>query len=232
MILVFFLITLLFLLILFTICIILSNLQIQITNFKLDNIQHLSPKYIINISLKLFNKIKWISINLDNYKIRKILNKVHLEKIDIKELEKNINLEEIKELINIKPKILSLDLNIDVGLENVILTSYLIPIICTIISMILSKLIDLRNIDNMDDIDDMDEINNIKYIVTPIYNRGNVYKIQLNTIVNFKITTAIKSMYRIYKINKKNKEERKNKEKENRKDKNNRKIKTGFNYSV
>lgn len=227
MILVFFLITLHFLLILFTICIILSNLQIQIINFKLDNIQHLSPKYIINISLKLFNKIKWISINLDNNKIKRILNKIHLEKINIKEIEKNINLEEIKQLIDIKPKILSLDLNIQIGLENVILTSFLIPIICTIISIVLSKLLDLKN---MDDIDNMDEINNIKYIVIPIYNRGNIYNIQLNTIVNFKITTAIKSMYRIYKINKKNKEERKNKE--NRKDKNNRKIKTGFNYSV
>lgn len=201
MILVSFLGIILAILVIVTILIVFSNIQIEIDNFEISNTKNkfINNKYEVIISLLFLNKIKWISIHLNSLRLRKMYTKMHLERIDIKKLEKDISFSDLKEIIKIKPNIKKLKLKIDIGLENVILTSYLIPLICTILSIILSKSVDIKDIDE------------IEYLVNPIYNNGNRYYIKLSSILSFKISSILKVVIRIYKNNKFKKQEITNK---------------------
>lgn len=151
------------------------------------------------VSLLFLNKVKWFSIHLNSLKLKKIYNKMHLEKIDIKKLEQDISFSDIKEIIKIKPNIKKLKLNIDIGLESVILTSYLIPLICTVLSIILSKNVNLQ------------DLNEIEYLVNPIYNKGNKFHIKLSSILRIRIASILKATLNIYKRNKNKKKELANK---------------------
>ena len=70
----------------------LSTIRIEITDFELSNKKHIEPNYEIIYSLVLLNKIKWLSIHLNDKKMRKMYTKMHLERIDIKKIEKDIKL--------------------------------------------------------------------------------------------------------------------------------------------
>ena len=174
------------LLIIFTL---ISTVKIKINNLKIENPKKINSKYEILISFNLINKLKWISIKLNKQKIRKILTKMHLEKIDIKKLEKDVKLSDIQELLKIKPKLSMLNLQLKVGVEDVIATSFAIPIICTAISVILPYVTDRRN------------FKNIKYKIEPIYNQY-AYHLKLDTEIEVKVINVLNSLYKIYKSRK------------------------------
>ena len=174
------------LLIIFTL---ISTVKIKINNLKIENPKKINSKYEISISFNLMNKLKWISIKLNKQKIRKILTKMHLEKIDIKKLEKDVKLSDIQELLKIKPKLSMLNLQLKVGVEDVIATSFAIPIICTAISIILPYVTDRRN------------FKNIKYKIEPIYNQY-AYHLKLDTEIEVKVINVLNSLYKIYKSRK------------------------------
>lgn len=171
-----------------------STIKIRISNFEFSNVEKIKTKYIVNISVFLLNKIKWLSFNLDKTKIKKMSEKIHLKKIDIRKLEKNMQFEDLKEIINIKPKISSLRLNVKLGVEDVVLTSYLIPIICTILAVILPYI--TKEIDRK----------NINYKIEPVYNNGNIYHVKLDTVLEIKVINILNAVYRIYKSRKLNKQ--------------------------
>lgn len=174
------------LLIIFTL---ISTVKIKINNLKIENPKKINSKYEILISFNLINKLKWISIKLNKQKIRKILTKMHLEKIDIKKLEKDVKLSDIQELLKIKPKLSMLNLQLKVGVEDVIATSFAIPIICTAISIILPYVTERKN------------FKNIKYKIEPIYNQY-AYHLKLDTEIEVKIINVLNSLYKIYKSRK------------------------------
>lgn len=174
------------LLIIFTL---ISTVKIKINNLKIENPKKVNSKYEISISFNLMNKLKWISIKLNKQKIRKILTKMHLEKIDIKKLEKDVKLSDVQELLKIKPKLSMLNLQLKVGVEDVIATSFAIPIICTAISVILPYVTDRRN------------FKNIKYKIEPIYNQY-AYHLKLDTEIEVKVINVLNSLYKIYKSRK------------------------------
>ena len=184
-----------------------SYIQIEINNFEIsnnkianietlntneNNISYINKDYKVIISLLFLNKVKWISLHLNRLKLRKIYTKMHLERIDIKKIEQDFKLSDIKEIIKIKPNIEKLKLHIDIGLENVLLTSYIIPIICTILSIILSKNIKIQDLDE------------IEYIVNPIYNKGNKYNIKLSSVLRVKMVSILMTIIKIYKKSRKN----------------------------
>ena len=175
------------LLIIFTL---LSTIKIIIKDFELANKRHVEPNYEVVISLNLFNKVKWISLRLNNKRMRKMYTKMHLERIDIKKLEKDLTPSDIREIINIKPKLASLNLQMEVGVQDIIITSYIIPIICSIFSIILPYVTEKKN------------IKNIKYKVDPVFNQ-NIYHIKLNTEVEIKMINVLNSINKIYKSRKK-----------------------------
>ena len=116
----------------------LSTIRIEITDFELSNKKHIEPNYEIIYSLVLLNKIKWLSFHLNDKKMRKIYTKMHLERIDIKKIEKDISIRKIKE-VSKKSKFIirKFNLKIEIGTENASITAFIIPLISTLVSFIL-----------------------------------------------------------------------------------------------
>ena len=183
--------TILIVLTLLIILFLLSTIKIKVDDYHATNLRIQKAKYKITISLYLLNKIKWLSVKLNEKKIHQISIKMHLDKIDIKKLERDFRLADIKEIAKIKPKLTFLDLEIKLGVDDVIVTTFIIPILCTIISTTLPFVTNRK------------DINFVKYNVEPIYNRKNVYYIKLNSNLEIKILNLLNSLYGMYK-NRKN----------------------------
>lgn len=194
--------TILIIVISFFFLIIFSTLKIEIKNFKVSNLYtnkentistNLNEpfKYEIDIALEILNKLKYFSLNLNDKKIKRITLKMHLDKTKIQELERKISISDIKELIKIKPKISYMNLKLKLGIDDVLLTTYSVPIISTVISILLPYIVEQKN------------VNNIRYEISPIYNRGNVYELNLSIGVKIKIIKILNAVYRIYKNKKK-----------------------------
>lgn len=179
--------TIIILLLIFTI-LLLSKIQIEIKNLKIgnkeENKSRIKDKYEVKIILYFLEKIPILWFRLNNERIRKISNSKQLEKIDLKAIEKNIKLNKaiIQTIKNMKIKISKLNLRIDIGTEDAILTSYLIAIIASLIGIILPHIV--KN----------NKINNCKYIVNPIYQNRNIYHVNLDSIISIKIVHIIYSM--------------------------------------
>ena len=174
-------------LLIFTI-LLLSKIQIEIKNLKIGNKEEnrgrIKDKYEVKITLYFLKKISILWFRLNDKKIRKISNSKQLEKIDLKAIEKNVkfNKETIQIIKNIKIKISKLNLRIDIGTEDAILTSYLIAFIASLIGIILPHIVQKN------------KINNCKYIVNPIYQNRNIYHVNLDSIISIKIVHIIYSM--------------------------------------
>ena len=174
-------------LLIFTI-LLLSKIQIEIKNLKIGNKEEnrgrIKDKYDVKITLYFLKKIPILWFRLNDKKIRKISNSKQLEKIDLKAIEKNVkfNKETIQIIKNIKIKISKLNLRIDIGTEDAILTSYLIAFIASLIGIILPHIVQKN------------KINNCKYIVNPIYQNRNIYHVNLDSIISIKIVHIIYSM--------------------------------------
>lgn len=175
------------LLLIFTI-LLLSKIQIEIKNLKIGNKEEnkgrIKDKYEVKVTLYFLEKIPILWFRLNDKRIRKISNSKQLEKIDLKSIEKNVkfNKETIKIIKNIKIKISKLNLRIDIGTEDAILTSYLIAFIASLIGIILPHIVQNN------------KINNCKYIVNPIYQNRNIYHVNLDSIISIKIVHIIYSM--------------------------------------
>lgn len=192
--------------------IIISTLRIEVKNYEISNMysnisnikrnfekkenscksnDKISAKYRIKISLNVLDKLRILQLKINSEKIKKIALKIHLDKTKIKELEREIGLDDIKEIMKIKPKISYMDLNVKVGIDDVLLTTYFVPLICTVISALLPLVVEKKN------------YNKIKYVVKPIYNTGNVYDLKLNIGIKFKVIRFLNVVYKIYKQKKK-----------------------------
>ena len=197
MILVLFLCCIIIIIMLFIIITIISTIHIQINNLEFSNIRKLkNNKYKIVFSMIILKKVKWLLIKIDKRKLQRIINKIHLEKINIKKLEREFNIKDIKELSKIEPKIRNLNMDATLGLDDVILTSYLIPIISTIFAIIMPYVVQRK------------DVKNIKYNLKPLYNMKNVYDIKLDICIEIKVMDILNVFYNIYKS--KNKKECKN----------------------
>ena len=192
MVLVLFFCTIIIIVTLLIILVLLSTIRTKINNFKLSNLNVEKTNYQIKISLYFLNKIKWLSVTLDKNRIHKITKKMHLEQIDIKQLEKDFKISDLKELLKVKPKLIYLNLKLKIGLEDIMLTTYAVPLICTALSIILPFICDKK------------DIKNIKYNIDPIYNKGNLYYLELNSNVEVKILNLLNAIYQIYKHKKDN----------------------------
>lgn len=164
-----------------------STIKISIRNLELTNIDKDKLKYSLEISLILFKKIRWFSINLDETKIKRIMKKINLQNIAIKELEKDLSIQNLKEITKIRPQITFLKLQLNVGVGDVIITSYITSLICTIISILLTLTVEGKN------------LRNVSYKINPLYNNGNIYDIKLSSNIEIKIINLLNSLYKTFK---------------------------------
>ena len=193
---------LLFFLILF------SNIRLKIENFEMSNIPKVQEKlkgieendekekrinkenkqagenkYKVEVALYFLGKIKWIATNLNNERMEKVYNKIQLEKIDLKKIRKDFELENFKEIKKVKPKIILLDLKVNLGTEDVIITSFLVFLISTIIGIILPYTIKKYEKDKYN------------YEIKPVYANKNVYEIKFDGIFELKMVHIINIIY-------------------------------------
>ena len=188
MVLVFILLGIIIVILLIFVILLLFEIQIEIKNLKIGNKEEkkgrIKDKYEVKITLYFLEKIPILWFRLNDKKIRRISKSKQLEKIDLKAIEKNVrfNKETIQIIKNIKIKISKLNLRIDLGTEDAIVTSYLIAFIAGVIGIILPHVVQKN------------KINNCKYIVNPIYQNRNIYHVNLDSIISIKIVHIIYSM--------------------------------------
>lgn len=224
MVLVFIFLAVLILILLLAFLIINSSLVINIKELFVSNIpEKQKAHYKIEISLKAFKYIKWIKISLTEEKVKKILEKPFV-KIDFKKLEKDFKLEDIKVLKKLVPELAYLNLDANIGLENAITTSFTVALVASAISIILPNIIPksekLQNSSKKQDdtytskrkIKSLQKISkiqkNYKYQINPIFQNKNLYKINLNCIIQLKMVHIINVIYIFSKKGRSDKNER------------------------
>lgn len=150
-------------------------------------------KVDLKIKVYILKKIPIFSIRLTNKRIRKIENTSTFKEIEsilknqISEIEKEIitsrekiDKEIVNKLINIlkkiKIKIKKIKLNVEIGTQNIILTSFLVPIISTIVSFFVKQ-----NSKYLEEID---------YKILPKYKiREDFFKTQISLETKLEIKT-------------------------------------------
>jgi len=177
---------LVFILIFFVIIIsilIFSNIYIEIQNLTLSNEKLNNKKqYKVIISLYLGEYVRLLKINLNNDKMRKMYTKMQLEKIDFQKIKKDIKPGYIKLLPKLNIKITYLNTKIKIGVDNPIITSFLVAIASTLVSIGLPFV--ANEIDS----------NKYYYEILPEYNK-NFYKINLNCIIRIKMVHIINVIF-------------------------------------
>ena len=182
-----------FFLILLILLIILSiKIQIRVENLKysselINEASHLNKEYIISICMYTLNKIPVLRIKLTKDKFHQLNQKTHIkEKLEKQMKEQNLKqlsekydvTKDFKEIIkNINIRTNKLDLKLEIGTQNVILTSFLIPAISTILAIILYKT--------------GNKSKKQKYKVEPIYQNKNLINFQLDGIFDLKLIHII-----------------------------------------
>lgn len=187
MILVLFLFGLIILIGITAILIIASTLHIQIKNLSISNMQTKNNnKYAIIFSIYFANKIKYIWFNLNSKRAKKIYSKVQLEKIDLRKFKKVFKLSDLKELTKLHLKILDLNLDMNIGTKSPLVTSFLVVTISNAISLLLPHLVN-----NLKD-------NRYFYNIKPLYYNKELYKINLDCIIEIKMVHIINVIYYIF----------------------------------
>lgn len=190
-----------------------SSFKLSISKLKIDT-ENGNIDYEIKFGLYFMKKIRIIGLKLNkdkqekikrriqklqNSKLIKKLSKTSIKKIPLKlekKLEREILFNNIKPLKlakiifkNLKIEILKFKMNLQIGLEDVIITSSLITIISVIVPIILR--LTNKYIKN---------INNYRYKILPIYGNKNALKLDLDCIINLKLVHIINIIYIIVKM--------------------------------
>lgn len=174
---------------------IMSNIKIKIKKLQVG--KNTKNDYEIFLQLYFLNNIKIFSIKINNEIIRKMYSSKQMKKVNFDKVKETIQLD--KEIFfivkNLKIKVEKLDLKISIGIEDAVLTSYLVATIASILGIILPHLV--KNSDNKE----------IKYIIEPIYNtiQFNMY---LDSIIDIKIVHVIYIVYHLVRKGRKKKYER------------------------
>ena len=173
--------------------IVFSKIRIEIINFKFSSQtkRHINQDYKIVIKLFALKFLPILKINLTKTKFEKMEIKQKISDIDFTALEKNISLD--KELFQTIKKIdvliKDIKLYIDIGTESAIITSFIVPVISTVIALILQR--------------KMKKFENQIFIVNPVYKNQNLVNIDFSGIFDIKMSHIINIIYILIKKEKK-----------------------------
>lgn len=186
---------LLFLISLFVLIMLVSNLKISINKLELsneiDNTEVLK-EFSMSVGIYAFNKIRIFNKNIKKQDLQRAKNSKKVAQLkdkflnnkDMKEKKKTIKTD-IDIFKNLEPNLQELELELKLGTEDVVLTSFIIAIISIIIAMLLSKAI--KNYDEK----------KYKYIIVPNYNNKNSIKVILKGIIDIKLVNIISILFKL-----------------------------------
>lgn len=172
-----------FLFILLTIIIVLifSKIQVEIENFRLNLPKNknkiLNDTFLFKIKLVIFGTLPIINLKINREKLENNLKDKKI-KLDINKIGKQITKENINDAKKLQMHIEKIKLKINFGTENTILTSFIVPIISTIWSIVLTK----KRV--------KEEKQRLQ--INPIYNKGNLVNIVFEGIFEIKMIHIIK----------------------------------------
>lgn len=156
----------------------LSTIEIEVKNLSIDTKRKIS-KFLIYIRLRLFNKLTWAKIKIDDSKKEKY------KKINEK-IKNNINWKEeikgLKDLQEVKPILKKINLKVKIDALNPILTSSITTIISIMFSLIIANTIEKYNRETC------------KYEIIPEYKNEAKLEIFLNCIICIKMVHIINTI--------------------------------------
>lgn len=158
--------------------------------FSSQNKEHLNKNYKIKITIYTFNFIPVFKLKITNEKIKKAMNNekirktINEQKTKIIENRKDIDIEAIKEIKNIKVEIDEMNLQILIGTENASITAFIIPVISTILAIFLSKSIEKYNDKQL-------------FCVTPLFIDQNLINIDFSGIFQIKMIHIINTICKV-----------------------------------
>lgn len=172
-------------LLIYTVLLLFSTLKFKINNLEIENNKsrynsRINRNYEIILGFYILKKVPILMVKLNSKRIKKLSNNKSLERINIKKIENSIP---IRKIINILKniKIENLNLKIDIGTEDAILTSYLVAILASIIGILLPHVANKN-------------WKYCTYTITPRYKNRNECYISLNGIFCIKIVHIIYSI--------------------------------------
>ena len=184
------------------------KIKINFTDFEFNTQKHnkLEKDYKIKITIYTFNKIPIIKTKITNEKIQQIIKNPKIkeaiknQETKLIENRKDIDINVIKSIKNIKIEIEEIQLKITIGTENAATTAFIIPILSTIIATVLSRNVKKYN-------------NKQTFEITPVYINQNLLNIEFSGIIQIKMIHIINT---ICIVNKKKRKGDKNERTSNR----------------
>lgn len=121
--------------------------------------------------------------------MKEIYSSKQLEKIDLGKITRKIpiNKSSLKSILKLKINIETLNLNLELGLQNALLTSYIVAIISSAIGIILPHIVKPQ------------DLKQCKYQISPVYNNTDTINLYLNSTINIKIVNIIILAYNLLK---------------------------------
>lgn len=179
------------------------RIKIKLTNieFSSSKKEHFNKNYLIEMKLYTFNFIPILKIKITYEKIIRIMNnekiKREIKKQEIKLVEnrKDIDIQAINSLKNIKMQIDEMKLDVTIGTEDASITAFIIPIISTIIAIFLSRQVYEYNDKQI-------------FSIKPIYINQNLINIEFSGIFQIKMIHIISTICILNKKRKGDKNER------------------------
>lgn len=184
-----------------------SSIRISIINLEIDtDNKDIISDYQFEIGIYFFNKIRIIKLTVNEKKIKKLQDSKFIKtmcSVDFgkvtKKIEKKIQDRVIKDyksfnilnfikvlLKELKLEILKFNLSFKFGASDIMVTTYTVPIISTLISFILKLTVKDINLKN--------KRKDYYYKIEPVYNK-NIINLRLNCIINVKIVHIINIIY-------------------------------------
>ena len=188
----------LFVILIIILLLIFSKIRIQIENFRFSSIidRHINEDYKIIIQLCILGKIPIVQIKITRTKLEKLKIKEKMKKVDINALKNNKEFDKkiLKAIKETKILINRMNLKIELGTEDAVLTSIIIPIISTLITFLLRNRIK--------------EYKCQTFIIQPIYINQNLINIAFSGIFEIKMIHIINIIYILNKKEREDKNER------------------------
>ena len=164
------------------------KINIQKLNFNNEEVNS-ALDYSFFIELYFLDKIKIFSLMINPEKLEKLNKKMNLEtkikQVNFSKIKNELpNKNEIKELVKkLKIKLDEFHLILQIGTEDVIITSAIVTGIASILGIILAKLIKNYN----------DE--KYRYEIMPVYKNKNMVKLSFDCIIKVKMIHIINIIY-------------------------------------
>ena len=158
----------------------LSTLKVKIEDFQIENYKN-NKKYKIYIQLYFLNKVKVFSFKIDSNKLNKISKSSRLKNIDYKKIKNRFPSRSyvIKGLKILNFKIDKFSLNVQIGLDEADITSYIVATTASLIGIVIPRFVDNKN--------------SIEYNIIPIYNQNNL-NIFFESIFSIKIVNTLNTL--------------------------------------